>query len=431
MLTLTILAQITCFLFGIGSILACVAWTRRGGAVIGLSIVFLLGTVRQFLVLWEGVHAGSGAEQLREVAIFGIAIAALTVLQAIQRTTRERDRAEDLHWDSMEAVRVMSELAGRPGASLEDKIDTMLRLGMVRFRLDQGAVWQSDGTELGWTHLHPDRHADGAFSVTSDVIAALRDASASEKSSYRITETEAGHSLAIFAAPVRTGQVQRGAIGFFGKRIAKNRLAATENDLLGLMAHWLGTELERLDRANEQKVTAISATAASQARERQRDLNADVERSVARLRKLVGTDASLEINLAENVPVPRARRVSPPLLLASLVCAAARVAPTAKIRVSTGASAAPDAADLHATISVTATSHRVDATAFDRLYPKEDPADGSLPLDRIERLLQQDGGALSATVNAGVGITLVAFLPSIGVTSHDDTSPSLNTPPVH
>jgi hypothetical protein len=425
--TLTFLASLTLFLFTAGLVLASIAWARRGGAVVALGTVFLLGVVRQASLLFTGASGtlGLNLATVESLALLGLALGALATLRSVHRTTKERDHAEDLHWDSMEAIRVMSE----PGAKLEDKLETVLRLGLGRFRMDVGGAWATTGAddpEPGrWLELRatgPELAEVLRERLGADLDRAARNA----KPLYEVGEDE-GSPYVFFGASVRVGDRVQGAIGFAGTRPRKVRFSATENDLLTLMAQWLATELERRDRAAAAPVLQPATDVTESASERKPpagSLNAEIERAQVRLRRLVGTDATLDVRLGENVPLPHARRIAPAVLLESLVSAAARVAPRGRIEIATGTTANGhgEGTGSDATLCVTAHASDVDAGAFDALFASPEDASsapealpagapGGLPLDRVERLLRRDGGDLSVAVEPGARLSLTAYLP--------------------
>jgi hypothetical protein len=427
----------------VGLVLASIAWARRGGAVVALGTLFVFGTVRQATLLFTGEPGtfGLNLASLQSLALMAVALGALATLRSVHKTTKERDHAEDLHWDSMEAVRVMSELAGRPGAKLEDKLETVLRLGIGRFRMDAGGAWETtqvDAETGEWLDIRASE-PELAEVLRDRLRIDLARAAGGSKPLYEVGEDE-GDPYVFFGAPVHIGGRVHGAIGFAGTRPRKVRFSATENDLLTLMAQWLATELERRDRAAAAVVAETTTALESNGDARKPasgTLNAEIERAQVRLQRLVGTDATLDITLGADVPLPRARRIAPAVLLESLVAAAARVAPRGRIEVVTGTTAngQGDGASGDATVRVTAHSGEVDANAFDALFTSPEPnctaahtlaagAAGGLPLDHVERLLRRDGGDLSVAVEPGAQVSLTAYLPSVPLALADAARPA-------
>ena len=178
---LTALAAITLGLCVLGLAGAVLLAARQGAAASGLGVLFGFGAMRQAFVLFDGSVPPweLGAAALAELALLGATLGGLTALRALRRTTRERDRAEDLHWDSMEAVRVMSELAAHPGADLKDKLETVLELGATHFRLETGVAWhEEDGTDGEVIGLRtPGSDADRTAGLVAELLPRLREAS--------------------------------------------------------------------------------------------------------------------------------------------------------------------------------------------------------------------------------------------------------------
>ena len=116
---------------------------RSGETRVGLlTLCFSLLATHQGIALWQswdaplGFDAAGGAE----VSMLVVCGVGLLVLAALWRTLAERDQAESLHWDSMEAVRVLGELATASDLRLDEKLDTLLKIGCERFDLEIGMI---------------------------------------------------------------------------------------------------------------------------------------------------------------------------------------------------------------------------------------------------------------------------------------------------
>lgn len=420
--------------------------TRQGAAAAGLAALFAFGAIRQALVLYAGNTQPwqPGPESAAEIALLGVALGGVLALRSLRRTTRERDRVEDLHWDSMEAVRVMSELAARPGAGLSDKLDTVLELGAARFGLETGLAWRAgdddgEGELLG---LRTDvRDEEQREALTARLLPRMREAARADRPHLHVDSDQ--EPRALFCTPVRVDGRLHGALGFAGSRDAADAFTATDKDVLRLMAQWLAAELERNARAAQPEPAPERAPGHVHAPEMHalatpapepaaldklptlrslrprggRDLNAAVRRAERRLRRRLGVDATLEVSLGHELPPAGPGRLSLSTLVESVALAAARLAPTGRVTLETQRVAG--AADVHRAgevmLCVRVDGEGIDAAALKRVFDApDDPelVDGRvLPLARIERLLRRDGGDLSVTVEPRRGAVLTAYLP--------------------
>jgi len=431
---LTAIVAITLGLCLLG--LAYSVWlaARLSTAATGLALLFGFAAARQVFVLYEGSLPAwePSATAFAELAVMGIALGGLAALRALRRTTRERDRVEDLHWDSMEAVRVMSEVAARPGADLGQKVGTVLQHGAVRFGLELGIAWcERDGGEIEVIGVHaPD--AEQQQSLLAELRPRLEDASRGTRA--QVVVERGAEPRVFFGTRIAIGDGGHGVLAFAGSRDPEERLTATDKDLLGLMAQWLGAELERRARPAARAVADAEHEVADAEHEvahappvariaplrprRGRDLNAAVRRAEGALRRRVGTDATLELALDPQLPKVRAGRLSLATIVESAVLTAARLAPTGRIRVETRAPE-EEAADLLLCVQA---SGDVDAGALQRLFDEAPDAEtprGGLPFSRLERLLRSDGGDLSVSIEPGERAVLTAYLPAAPPTPRD------------
>jgi len=400
-----------------------VIWIRGRGPAGGLAALFALGGLRQGAMLLADSAWPLPADPLAigEIALIGAGLAGLVALRSLWRTTRELDRAEDLHWDSMEAVRLLSELAAHPGASLEAKLARVLEIGSARFALDHAIACRLGGAE---PEILASRSPDGGLAgadLATALAARLRLAAESPRAC--AIQGEAGSPTALpdfLGAPAHADGETRCVIAFAGARKSEDRFTATDKDLIGLMAQWLRSELLLRERPEPPRRGAAQTLAAASVQGRL-DLNAALRRAEVRLRAQVATDATLELSLAPSLPALRPVPVALETLALSLVAAAHRLSPGGALRVETGRLAAGAAApegDAFITLSVRVRDTAIEPDALARAYgdsgaAESDPrtAGGCLPLAQLEALLRRSGADLSMHVEAGRGAVLTAFLP--------------------
>ena len=405
----------------LGVVGAIFTGVRHGAATAGLALLFAGVALRQGVLLHAGVDPdppplGTAAE----VAILSAVLGGLIAVRSLRRTTRERDRVEDLHWDSMEAVRAISELAARPGADLSDKVRSVLELGAARFGLDLGIAWRESGEPDGelLALRAPDPEADRSRARVDELLPRLREAARAARPAVLGGGDD---RRVLFAAPFAADGA-RGALAFAGSRGRGDRFTATDKDLLGLMAVWLAGELERRARAEgpapaPEPAPPVAPALRRPLPRRDRDLNAAVRQAERGLRRRVGADATLEIALAEDLPPVAGGRLPLAALVESVVLAAARLAPTGRIRVETArpAYAGPAVRSGDVTLSACVTGD-VDAAALERLSEEPDAADAgprmALSFARLERLLRRDGADLSVAVEPGRRALVTAYLPA-------------------
>ena len=417
---LWILAWITLLLLALGTAMATRAWVRRRGALAGVTGLFALGLARQIGLIFGGAggpfafDARTGAE----FAFLGMTIAGFVALHAIQSTTRERDRAEDLHWDSMETVRMMTELASGPGSDFQTRLTTLLALGAERFQLEQGVAWSIEG-EGRAIAVHPPAPKSTKDRLSTDLLGRA----ASSERPLALIDASTPQPRAFFGASVRSGGRIFGSLAFEGAGKSALRFTATEKDLLNLMAQWLATELERSERAAAVERAAMGGAPPRRPirRTSRDDLNAAVRYSEVKLRRRLGAEATLELHLDPAIPDTRPTRVALPTLAESLVDAAVRLAPTGRIRLETraltGRGTASDPGPDFVTLEVRVESPAVDERALQRILEtgdeeREHVGAQTLSVSRLERLLRRGGGDLSVSLEPRRRATFTAFLPA-------------------
>lgn len=423
---LWILAWITLGVFAFGTAKAARAWIRRSAALAGVTAVFALGMARQIGLLLSGAggRIAFDARTGAEIAFLGIAIAGFVALRANRRTTRERDRAEDLHWDSMETVRMMTELASGPDSDFQTRLGTLLALGAERFELELGVAWRLDGEGGGAIAIHPPTAGDEAGRLSSDLL--RRAANATRP--VALIDASRDHPRTFFGTSVRSEGRIHGSLAFEGRGGATLRFTATDKDLLNLMAQWLATELDREAAAEAAPALRAASLRRVIGRPERSDLNAAVHHCEAKLRRRLGVEATLELRLDPAAPAARPTRVSLATLVESLVEAAAQLAPAGRIRVETKSLAgASDSGSGDVTLEVRVEGKAVDADTLQRILEAGDDtgepgAPGPLPLSRLEGLLRRSGGDLSVSLEPGRNAQFTAFLPSLAQAGASQTS---------
>jgi hypothetical protein len=410
---------------GIGFAGSLVIWIRGRGPAGGLAALFALGALRQAAMLLADSPWPLPADPLAigEVALIGAGLAGLVALRSLWRTTRELDRAEDLHWDSMEAVRLVSELAAHPGASLESKLARVLEIGAARFALDHAIACRLGNAEpeiLAWRA--PEGGPSGAELATA-LAARLRLAAEAPRAYAAQGEAGSPGPLEDFlGAAARVDSEAPWVLAFAGARKSDDRFTATDKDLIGLMAQWLRSELLLRERPEPPARSAQPPPAVATALDRH-DLNAALRRVESRLRSQIAADTPLELSLAPSLPALRPAQVALDTLALSLVVAAHAVSPSGALRVETGrltAGAAAPGGDDYATLSVRVRDASIEPDALARAYggsgapeAAQRPENGAcLPLAQLEALLRRSGADLSMHVEPGRGAVLTAFLPA-------------------
>jgi hypothetical protein len=370
----------------------------------------------------------------------------LALIVAISRTLVERDRIEALHWDSMEAVRILGDIAQDADLDLDGKLEALLALGCSRFHVDVGMALrvaddrcrvsairapESFPLEVG-ASLDP---GDGAFRaalVGERPVAVAR----IEESSWAgdALRTDLGLNAQLVTA-VRAAGETVGLLAFAGFAPREARFTATDKDLVSLMARWLGSEIERGDTARALDA-ALSTTAVSDApptRAAARTgshgrlhVNRSLKRQQRSLRRLAGPRVSFEMKLADDIGPARAPEASFESVVHSLVAHAAGGMPdggtltleTANLDTGGAGNGAGGAERGYVTVTVRDTGpadpealgRAVDAEGVDGSAERKLASEDALPLASVHRVLQRFGGDLSLEVEAGRGSTYTVFL---------------------
>lgn len=453
-------------------------WVRSGETRVGwFGALFAALAVHAGLASWThwGESLGPGASLATALTALAIGLLAVASVVALWRTLGERDRAESLHWDSMEAVRVMNELSASSAVPFDAKIERLLALGCARFGLEIGMV----------SRVHKDRYevlavrAPADFPVASGAVFALGETfCANTVESERpiavehVSESTWSGRLdraafrfdAYFGAAVRVAGLPHGTLCFAGRAPHKERFTATDKDLLRLMAQWLGNETERRDGVHAyveppaSPPEPVAAQPPSQPSEapvvraetdepepaarpaapprprrgpsrRVVDANQVLRRIEKDLRNLAGPAIAFELALDDALGLAAVQRVPLDAIVRTLVMNARDAMPdggtlrieTANLEISAGEPGVVPAVapDRYVTVAVRDSGAEPDADTLSRLYEPGIGSDalhvrdpgGRLALSTVYRVLQVCGGDLSVDVEPGRGSTFTVYLP--------------------
>jgi len=425
----------------------------EGRVALLTGVLGLLG-VQQAFTLWRSSHASLGLDLTTGSAVAGLGMGLLGFFAviAIGRILREFDRAEALHWESMEGVRGLTELSTQRGVRVEEKLPALLEMGCERFGLEVALVSRVRGERYEVLAIH----APDDFPVASGAVFALGEThcrnTLETNRPVAIARAADAHWVdhparaafrfeAYLAATIHVGEEPFGTLVFASLDPRRERFTATHKDLVVLMAQWIGSELEREDllrtpgrssspagpsapRPLPMRRHGAPATPALQ-------LNAALERLEKRMRRVAGPRVEMVFELAPDLRPARVLRLPLDAILLSLVNKAVEAMPeggrltltTANCEVTRQqADVLPAVApDSYVTMSLSETSGAVDADALARVFdhaerPAEKPealpdAAGELPLSTVYRMLQRAGGDLSVEVEPGQGSTFTVFLP--------------------
>lgn len=479
----------------IGSLVGSIVLFVRSGEVrVGLfGGLFLVFAIHQGIELWFHWGVPFAANASAATAIAGVLEGLLSVgiVLALSRTLGERDRVEAIHWDSMEAVRVMNELSTDNQIAFEAKTARLLEIGKKRYGMEVGML--SRVSNERYEVLAVD--APKSFPFSRGAVLSLgetfcKNAIESERpiAIEHITESSwtgrpdraAFRYDAYLGAAVRVGGLPYGTLSFASSERRKDRFTATDKDLVRLMAQWLGTEIERRDgihayieepltgRAPDESTAgefseepaATAARVISQTPRKEaprlpptsgrdrREL--DVNKVLARLEKQLGAalgdSISLELKLEPGLGLAAVSRLPIDAIVRTLVMNAKDamadggqlVIETANLELAGVRGVMPAIApDRYVTIAVKDTGAEPDADTLSRLYdPSPSPTESDfsdprprLTLSTLYRLLQNCGGDLSVDVEQGAGSTFTVYLPRAKEIPIADTTPPSHSAP--
>jgi GAF domain-containing protein len=442
---------------------------RSGEGRVALLTGFLgLLGVQQAFALWRSSHAPLGLDLTTGIAAAGLGAGLLGFFAviAVGRILREFDRAEALHWESMEGVRGLTELTMRRGVGVEEKLPLLLEMGCERLGLEVGLVSRVRGERYEVLAIHaPDDFpvAGGAVFALGETqcrntLEASRPVAIARAADAHWGDPPARAAFrfeAYLGATIHVGEEPFGTLVFASLDPRPERFTATHKDLIVLMAQWIGSELEREDllRARRQpspppgpsssrprplpvRRHGVPATPALQ-------VNAALERLEKRMRRVAGPRVEVVLEPAPDLRPARALRLPLDAILLSLLSKTAEAMPEGgRLTVATAnhelAGHEPDvlpavAPDRYVTISLSETSGAVDADALARVFDHEErraeapealsDVAGRLPVSTVYRMLQRAGGDLSVEVEPGQSSTFTVFLPLAEEATHRPQAP--------
>lgn len=386
----------------------------------------------------------------------------------------ERNRAEELQWSSMEALRELaarlqassSSLAAASGA--RDSANPLLSFGCEHLHFETGLLVQRTGSEIEILAAQtpsdvPDFELGPCPALAGSLAARCfesRDVVIVDHASSSSQPSDASHSPFAWKSLAGLRILESGegtlSIVFVDRAPRTNRLGAVEKSLLTVMGRWL-EERAHADSARasfearpespaiveaglanttaevspvpdtKKPLTPLYSrpgTVANSGRDEEPtpgsfDLNGGIREIENRLRKTVGDTHKLQIVFAPQTPriefeIRALERIATSLLLH----AAETVSGDGNLDLSTGSIEAPEPGiPGFGTLTVKARGPALATPPPGALYEGRGDIDlhlakRRLPLARVVRLLRAAGGDLSLESEDGVGTTLTAFLPA-------------------
>jgi PAS domain S-box-containing protein len=219
-------------------------------------------------------------------------------------------------------------------------------------------------------------------------------------------------------------------------RFALRELAGTHDGLR--------SDLEEVAAATERAAALTRQLLAFSRRQvlqpRVLDLNAVVARTEGMLRRLIGEDIEIAIELAEGLHPVRADRGQLEQVILNLAVNARDAMPNGgRLTISTanadvGAAAVadvdgPTAAGPHAMLAVSDTGHGMDAATrshvFEPFFTTKEPGKGTgLGLSTVYGIVAQSGGHLGVDSALGSGSTFCVYLPAVDAQAAAEDAPS-------
>jgi GAF domain-containing protein len=433
-------------LISLGLALAATAWSlvllvRSGEARVGfLTATFGFLATDRAIALWTqwGAPLGFDAPTAGQLAVLVACLLSLPIVAALRATLSERDRGDALHWDSMEAVRGMSELVAETKLDLDEKLAALLEIGCTRFGLEVGMVSRVKGERYQVRAIHAPPGfpiaRGAAFHLEETFCIAIARAANSDWANHPARATF--RFEAYLGAAIPLGGEPHGTLGFGSLEPRKHGFTATDKDVLNLMARWLGLEFERAEAQPAVRTETPPAVPSGAARRREPrglrgiDANATLRGLEPKLRQLAGPEVELELSLAPELSRARAPSVPLERIVLSLVTNALDAMPDGgRLGLKTAnlefAGAEPGVfpavtPNHYVTLSVSDTGGGLGADSLSRVFEpsrETESAEGKrdgvdrLSLSAVYRILQSCGGDLSVEAEPGRGNTFTLFLP--------------------
>ena len=475
-------------LVSVGLLTLAMAWAmlvmvRSAEARAGLLMLacgFL--ALRAAFGLWDAGAAPltPGLATAGELSAFAASALALLVVGGLARTLRERNRAEVLHWDSMEVVRALGEFGADDNSEFARDLPGLLETGCNRFGLEVGIVARR---RAGLYVIEAIRAPEGfpfergASVPAEETLCARAFAAPGPIAVAQVEDPETAATREAFGfqsllgVAIRSGGAPYGTLCFGSRKPHPGGFSEADGQLLELIATWIGQRLGRRDAdTSRRRAAAWAVRERSQpplARKTRRaaagngspprrwdqflprrgvDVNAVVRRMDQKLRKLVGPGVELEVSLAPDLAPALPPRVPIDAVLRSLVASAREAMGSGgKITVETAnldlTGSKPGvvpavAPNRYVTLSVRDSGNGAAAEALSRTLtsrPASEPVrgrEGTLALPTLYRLLQRSGGDLSVETEPGRGSTFRVFLPPSGPANRPFSDRELPPDPV-
>lgn len=360
----------------------------------------------------------------RAAALVLVAVGSFAALLALARVARERNLAEELHWDAMETLRAVNEVPLAPG---EKALDELLAIGARHFNLPFGAVLRSD-TELP-VAIHFSKGTSIDRASADRVLAQFSEWSADRPIVDDVPDPGLPLPLTrVFATSLQRDQKRIGLLFFASVLPVTRALTATDKDLLSLLATRAALAVERdasipavrsdvrplpsIARPIEIPAppiavttapAAVSPAAASLADQLRAGLGAETA--------AFALDPELE---ALHTPSTSLEEVAHSLASgARLLCA------EGTLRVEAGTTQSRQGQTEFLTLTVYIADERIDASALNGASQR-----GNTSIEALGERLRAHGGDVSMSVEAGVGASMTAYVPVEPQASEPDSVPS-------
>jgi len=362
---------------------------------------------------------------LQAAALVLVAVGSFAALLALARVARERNLAEELHWDAMETVRAVNEV---PLAQGDKALAKLLAIGAQHFDLPFGAVLRSGADEPVAVHFSKETSIDRASAGL--VLAQFRDWSAERP----VVDDAPDPDLALALTRVFITSLQRddkvtGQLFFASVLPVTRALTATDKDLLTLLATRGALALEG--------AASNFGAAASDVRPSPPVVGeieipgppvpvptapAAVPPAAAsladRLRAGFGADASA-LALSPELEALHTPSVSLEEVAQSLARGARLVSAEGTLRVETGTTQSRQGQTEFLTLTVHIADEGIDARALNGASRRS-----TASIEALGERLRAHGGDVSISVEAGVGASMTAYVPVEPKTSEPVSLPS-------